>query len=175
MSELVAIVLDSRLAAENARREFNQMQKEHLVGLEDSVIVYKDPKGHVKLDQTVNLTATGATSGAFWGALIGLIFSIPFGPVTLPLLTTALGAGLGAFSGSLSDYGINDEMMRELGAQINDGKAALFVLVNGIAKEKALDHLHNLGGHLLKTSLSRELEEKLEIALGGTVAGTTSA
>jgi len=129
----------------------------------------------VQLDQTVNLTAAGATSGAFWGALIGLLFTVPFGAVALPLLTTAVGAGFGALSGSLSDYGVNDEMMRELGAKIHGGKAALFVLVNGMAKDKAVDHLRNLGGHLLKTSLSSELEDKIEQALEGASTETTTA
>src|SRR5262249_52691978 len=67
MSDLIALVLDSREQAQEARQEFMQMQREHLVELEDCVVAYKDDAGHVKLDQTLNLTATGAAAGGFWG------------------------------------------------------------------------------------------------------------
>src|SRR5437867_4040267 len=64
MSDLIALVLDSREQAQEARLEFMKMQREHLVELEDCVVAYKDDTGQVKLDQTLNLTATGAAAGA---------------------------------------------------------------------------------------------------------------
>jgi uncharacterized membrane protein len=67
MSDLIALVLDSREQAQEARLEFMKMQREHLVELEDCVVAYKDDTGQVKLDQTLNLTATGAAAGGFWG------------------------------------------------------------------------------------------------------------
>jgi uncharacterized membrane protein len=165
MSDLIAIVFDSKEQAQEARMEFSKMQREHLVELEDSVVATKDDKGHVKLDQTLNLTAAGAASGGFWGLLIGFIFSIPFGGPLLPILTAVFGAGFGALSGSLSDYGINDAMMKELSADMEQGKAALFVLVRKTTTDKVLEHLQQFRGKVLKTSLSHELEDKLEQVL----------
>jgi uncharacterized membrane protein len=165
MSDLIAIVFDSKEQAQEARMEFSKMQREHLVELEDSVVATKDDKGHVKLDQTLNLTAAGAASGGFWGLLIGFIFSIPFGGPLLPILTAVFGAGFGALSGSLSDYGINDAMMKELSADMEQGKAALFVLVRKTTTDKVLEHLQRFRGKVLKTSLSHELEDKLEQVL----------
>lgn len=170
MSDLIAIVFHSKEQAQEARTEFAKMQREHLVELEDSVVAFKDDKGQVKLDQTLNLTAAGAASGGFWGLLIGFIFSIPFGGPLLPVLTAVFGAGFGALSGKLSDYGINDEMMKELSADLEQGKAALFVLVRKATTDKVLDNLQRFDGKVLKTSLSHELEDKLEQVLNKAAA-----
>ena len=91
MSDLIALVLDSREQAQAARLEFMQMQREHLVELEDCVVASKDDTGQVKLDQTLNLTATGAAAGGFWGLFLGLVLSIPFGGLLLPILTAVFG------------------------------------------------------------------------------------
>ena len=42
MSDLIALVLDSREQAQGARLEFMKMQREHLVEVEDCVVAYKD-------------------------------------------------------------------------------------------------------------------------------------
>ncbi len=165
MSDLVAIVVPSREKAQEIREEFLAMQKEHLVEMEDCVIAYKDAKGHVKLDQTVNLAAAGALSGAFWGVLIGLIFSIPFGGPLLPILVGVFGAGFGALSGSISDYGLDDNMMKQLSAGLDDGKAAFFVLVRKATTDKVLEHLSKFEGTVLQTSFPKELDEKLQAVL----------
>ena len=141
------------------------MQREHLVDLEDTVVAYKNDKGKVKLDQTINLTAAGAASGGFWGLLIGLIFSLPFGGVMLPIITAVFGGGIGALSGALSDYGIDDDMMKELSADLDHGKAALFVLVRKATLDRVLEELDKYEGKVLKTSLSHELEDKLQKVL----------
>ena len=161
MSELVSILFDSKEEAMSARVEFSRMQSEHLVELEDMATVYRGKNGRVRLDQTVDLTTAGATSGGFWGLLIGLILSIPFGGPLLPIVTGVFGAGVGAIGGSLSDYGIDDTMMREVGAGLDTGKAALFVLVKKATMDKVLTHLQRHPGKVLRTSLSEELEEKL--------------
>jgi len=165
MSDLIALVLDSREQAQEARLEFMKMQQEHLVELEDCVVAYKDDTGEVKLDQTINLTATGAASGGFWGLFLGFLLAIPFGGPLLPIMTAVFGAGFGALSGSLSDYGIDDDMMKELSADIDQSKAALFVLIRKATTDKVLDHLRQFRGKVLKTSLSHELDTKLQEVL----------
>lgn len=159
--ELVALLYNSTEEARDVRREFARMQKEHLVDLADSVVVYKNEKGHVELDQTVNLTAAGAASGGFWGLLIGLFFSIPLGALLMPLVTAAFGAGVGAVAGALGDYGIDDTMMSEVGERLDQGKAALFLLLRKITLDKVLARLSTRPGQVLQTSFDAELEEKI--------------
>ena len=126
-----------------------------------SYVCLADDTGQVKLDQTINLTATGAASGGFWGLFIGFLLSIPFGGPLLPIITAVFGAGFGALSGSLSDYGIDDDMMKELSADMGQSKTALFVLIRKATTDKVLEHLGKFHGKVLKTSLSHELDNKL--------------
>jgi uncharacterized membrane protein len=175
MSELVSLLFDTKEEAIDARLAFSRMQTEHLVELEDLAVVYKGKNGRVRLDQTVDLTAAGAASGGFWGVLFGIIFSIPFGGPLLPVMTGVFGAGLGALGGSLSDYGINDNMMRQVGQGLDQGKAALFVLVRKATIDKVLQHLQHHRATVLRTSLSEELEQKLRSVVERASAPTSSA
>ncbi len=48
MSDLIALVLDSREQAQEARLEFMKMQREHLVELEDCVVASKPYRAHCR-------------------------------------------------------------------------------------------------------------------------------
>ena len=122
MSTLVVIGYDDQFKAEEVRLSLMKMQKDYLIDLEDAVVAVKDQKGKVRLHQAVNVTAAGAVSGGFWGTLIGMLF-------LNPLLGLAVGATAGAVSGALTDVGIDDKFMKELGGTMKPGSSTLFVLV----------------------------------------------
>jgi uncharacterized membrane protein len=104
------------------------------------------------------LTAAGAVSGGFWGLLVGLIY------LNL-LLGMVVGATAGAISGPLTDLGIDDKFTKELAQSLSPGSSALFVLCRRATPDKVLEELRGTGGKILKTSLSREDEAKLQAAL----------
>ncbi len=130
MADLVCVAFDDPTAADRALAALTAMQKEHLIQLKDACVVIRPPEGEIQLKQAVPLTrlgaTTGAASGALWGGLIGLLF-------LNPLAGMAIGAGVGAASGAvagkLSDYGIDDGFIEELGGTIKPGSSALFLLV----------------------------------------------
>jgi uncharacterized membrane protein len=158
MSTLVVVAYDDPFKAEEVHLKLLRMQRDYLIDLEDAVFAVKDKNGKVKLHQAVNLTAAGAISGGFWGALIGLIF-------LNPLIGMAVGATAGAISGALTDVGINDAFMKDLGATLKPGSSMLFVLVRKATPDKVLEELAGTGGKILKSSLSHENEAKLQAAL----------
>ena len=158
MSNLVVIGFEEEYRAFELRAELVKIQKEYLLKMEDVVVVTKDDKGKVKLHQALNLTVSGAVGGTFWGMLIGMLF-------LNPLVGAAVGAGAGALSGKLSDIGINDDFMKELGETLTPGSSALFVLVRKSTPEKVLDRIKGFKGKVIKTSLTLEKEEKLREAL----------
>jgi uncharacterized membrane protein len=162
MSTLIVVGYKDIHKAEEVRLQLWKLQRDYLLDLEDAVVVVKDFKGKVKLHQAVNLTSAGAMNGGFWGALIGLIF-------LNPLLGLAVGASAGAVSGALTDVGIDDNFMKELGATMTPGSSSLFVLLRNpsAAPDKVLEELKGTGGTILKTSLSHEDEAKLQAALSG--------
>lgn len=161
MSDLIVIGFDEPQKADQVLHELVQLQKEHLVALEDAVVVIKNAEGKVNIKQSFNLTAAGAVQGGIWGSLVGLIF-------LNPLLGAAVGAGAGALSGALTDIGINDEFIKELGGTINNNSSALFILLHQFTPDKVIDELKPYGGTILNTSLSvsdeAELKRMLETA-----------
>lgn len=158
MSDLVVIGFDNEFKADEVLLDLAKLQREHLVDLEDAVVVIRNQNGKVKTKQTQELVASGALSGGLWGLLIGLIFFNP-------LLGWAAGAGAGALSGALTDIGIDDNFIKELGNTIEPGTSALFVLVRQVTPDKVLAEIKHFGGKVLQTSLSKEDEAKLQEAL----------
>ena len=161
MSDLVVIVYPTESKAEAIRKRLLELQKEYLIELEDAVIATKTEDGQVKLNQLMNTTAIGAASGGFWGLLIGTLFLGPIGT----LGGAAVGAASGALGGALTDYGINDQFMKDLATSIQPGNAALFVLIRKMTADKVLADLHGTGGVILKTSLDHSKEQALREAL----------
>lgn len=165
MSTLIAIVYPSEQKAEEVRNLLFDLAKRYLIKFNDLVIATRDDKGQVKLNQLVNTTAAGAAGGSFWGLLIGLIFMNP-------LLGVAAGAAGGAISGALTDAGINDKFMKDLGAALKPGDAALFVLVQDMTADKVLAEIKVHGGVVLHTSLDETREKALRDALDSAAADT---
>jgi uncharacterized membrane protein len=77
----------------------------------------------------------------------------------------ATGAGAGALSGSLMDYGVNDEFVKKLSETIPNNSSALFVLVREVTMDKVVDAIQPWNPRVLNTSLSNEQEAKLVEAL----------
>jgi uncharacterized membrane protein len=166
MSDLVCIAYDARETADKVLNELRDLQKEHLIDLEDACVVVRDDDGKVHLKQAVNLTAAGAASGGMWGGLFGLLVGMLFlNPLLGWLGGLAVGAGAGALSGKLSDYGIDDQFIKSLGSNIRPGSSALFVLVRKVTPDKVVPEIQKYGGTVLKTSLSNEQDERLRKAL----------
>ena len=140
MSSLVVVGLPTVVEAEQIRRELVEIQKEQLLALEDAVVVEKDKDEKVHLRQALNLTAAGAVGGGFWGSRVGLLF-------LNPLLGAAVGAGIGAASGSLSDLGINDDFLRELGTTLPADSAALCLLVRDATPDRVIERLRAHAPH----------------------------
>jgi uncharacterized membrane protein len=162
MSTLVAIAYPDADTAERVRTELVQMTKEHLLQLDDAVVVEHRPDGKIKLHQAVSTTGAGAAGGALWGGLIGLLF-------LAPLFGMAIGAASGAVMGKVTDVGVNDNFMKELGAKMPAGGAALIMLGRAEAPERVLERVRPFGGEVIQTSLDTEQEERLRAALGESV------
>lgn len=157
MPDLIAIVFPSEAKAEEARTTIVSMVKDYLVQIGDAAIAVKTEDG-VKLNQLMNTTAAGAAGGSFWGLLIGFVF-------LNPLLGVAAGAASGALAGRFTDIGVNDKFMKGIAEDMQTGEAALFMLVDKLTGDKALERINGLGGRVLQTTLNHDAEDKLRAAL----------
>ena len=158
MANLVVLGLDNREDAERVFDLAGDLAKQELLQLEDAAYAYKDDKGKVRIQQSVSLAGAGAASGALWGTLIGLIF-------LNPLAGLAVGAATGAVAGKLSDVGISDDMIKQIGQQLQQGKAAVFVLARSATVDRVVDALKPYSPTILQTNLTKDREEELVQAL----------
>jgi uncharacterized membrane protein len=156
MSDLVAISYDSVATATEVAGNVLEAQKAHTIELDDLVVVERQQDGKVKLHQP-SATGAGAAGGALWGGLIGLIFFVP-------LLGMAIGAASGAAAGALSDYGVDNNFMKELGENLEPGQGALILLIRKMTPDKLLSEIKN-PGKVIQSSLDTDTEERLSTAL----------
>jgi uncharacterized membrane protein len=157
MSDLIVVGFKDEFKADEVMNELRRLQSEYLVDLEDAAIVVRNQEGKVKIKQAQELVAAGAVSGSYWGILLSVLF---FNPIF-----ALVGAAAGALSGALSDIGIDDNFMRDLGSTIEPGTSAIFVLVRKSTPDRVLENLSKFEGKVLRTSLSKEDEAKLQAAL----------
>jgi uncharacterized membrane protein len=172
MSELVCIAFKDSSTADRVLNELRAMESDYVLDLEDAVIVVRDMDGKVHLKQCVDVfggaTKQGVALGVLWGGLMGLLFMNPLAGL---LGSLAGGAGGGAMTvaasefGLLSDYGIPDNFIKALGGTIARGTSAIFLLIRSAERDKLFGRISRFEGTILKTSLSREQEEKLLMAL----------
>lgn len=176
MSELVVIAFDTPQEADRVLTELSRLRKEHLIDLEDAVVVIRDPDGDVRIKQSLNLVGIGATqgglSGALWGSLVGLLF---LNPLIGFAVGGAIGAGTGALSGSMVDYGIDDGLIKQIGDTLTPDSSALFLLIRKVQPEKVMAELSAFKGRVIRSSLSPEQEQKLQAALAGPTAAVPVA
>src|ERR1700761_8377503 len=139
MSELIVVAFDDANRADAVLTELREMQREYLIDLEDAVIAVRRPDGKVHLKQSVNMAGWGAASGGLWGALWGTLVGLLFlNPLVGFAIGTMVGAGTGAVAGALSDYGIDDNFIRELAKTLNPNSSAIFALVRKMQPDKVL-------------------------------------
>ncbi|MET7424682.1 DUF1269 domain-containing protein [Dactylosporangium sp. NPDC005555] len=160
MSDIIAIEYRDIPTAKTAREKIIDLQRQGLITVRDAAVVEVKADGKVKMHQAASATGVGAASGAMWGGLIGLLFFAPF-------LGMAIGAGTGALAGKSTDVGVDDAFMKDLAATMEPGSAVLFLLVDQITVDKVVQEMaqHQLGGRMLRSSLSRDAEQRLNEAV----------
>ena len=158
MNDLLVIAFPSEQKAEEVREKLLAMQKEYLIELGDAVVAVKKPDGNIKLNQLVSTTALGGASGAFWGSAYWADLHGASGGA-------ALGAASGALAGAFTDFGMNDDFMKDVAQAVPVGGAALFLLVKKMTTDKVLEDLKGVGGAVLRTSFDKSMEDAIKTAL----------
>ena len=157
MSSLVVLAFKTKDGAEEMREKMYDFQQRELITLEDAAVVVRKENGQVKVKQAHSLVGAGALGGAFWGLLIGVIFWMPW-------LGLAIGSVTGALSGKLTDIGIDDSFIKNVGNTVEPGQSALFLLTRDANIERIREELSGVEFEIIETNLSPEDETRLREA-----------
>jgi uncharacterized membrane protein len=160
MSDLIAIGYKDETTAEAAAAEARRLAKDLIIEPDAIAVIVRDREGRLQVHTSHHPVGSGATWGMFWGFLFGLLFFIPF-------FGMAIGAGLGALMGKAGQLGLDRQFEDQVRDMLQPGTSALFLMVEKVTPDKAIDALGKYGGTVLKSSLSKEGERQLQDALHG--------
>jgi uncharacterized membrane protein len=162
MATLTAFKFSTPEGAGQMLTKVEAMQKRQLIKVQDAAIVTW-PAGSKKprTKQLADMAGVGALQGAFWGMLFGLIFFVPF-------FGMAVGAAMGALAGKFTDYGINDDFIKQTREKVTEGTSALFLMTTQAVTDKVLDELKDFKFELIASNLTKEQEAELMAAFAET-------
>jgi uncharacterized membrane protein len=163
MADLIAIGYPDETTADAAADEARRLARDLIIEPDAIASIVRDKDGRYHVHTSHHAVGGGATWGMFWGLLFGLLFFIP-------VFGMAVGAGLGALMGKVTKTGIDREFEEQVRGMIQPGTSALFLMVEKVTPDKAVDAMRKYGGTVLKTSLSKEGEKDLQEALHGASA-----
>jgi uncharacterized membrane protein len=160
MTILVAIGYPDETTATAAADEAQRLAKDLIIEPDAIAAIRRDADGRFHVSTSHHQVGGGATWGMFWGLLFGMLFFVPF-------LGMAVGAGLGALMGKVAKSGIDKEFQNQVRELVQPGTSALFLVLESVTPDKAVDALRRFGGTVLKSSLSKQSEQNLQEALHG--------
>ena len=160
MSDLIAIGYPDEATAQAAADEAHRLAKDLVIEPDAIAVIVRDPEGEFHVHTSHHTVEDGTTWGMVWGLLFGVLFFVPF-------LGVAIGAGMGAIMGKITKSGIDREFQDQVRDMLKPGTSALFLMVEKVTPDKAVDALSQYGGTVLKSSLSKEGEKELQDALHG--------
>jgi uncharacterized membrane protein len=168
MATLVAIGYPDETTATAASLEAQRLSKDLIIQPDAIAVIIRDREGKMHVTTNHHAVGGGATWGMFWGMLFGLLFFVPF-------LGMAVGAGLGALMGKVGKGTIDKQFEDQVRGMLEPGTSALFLVVEQVTTDKAVEALSRYGGTVLKSSLPKETEAELQDALHGDGAGKPAA
>jgi uncharacterized membrane protein len=155
MADLIAIGYPDETTALEAEQEAEKLAADLIIQADAIAAIVRDKDGKYKVTTNHHAVAGGTVWGMWWGLLFGLLFFVP-------VFGMAVGAGFGALFGKLEKTGIDKEFQEQVRDMLKPGTSALFLVIEKVTPDKAIERLRPFGGTVLKTSLSEETEKALQ-------------
>ena len=168
MSDLIAIGYKDETTALAAADEARRLAQDLIIEPDAIAAIVRDREGKFHVHTTHHPVSSGVSWGMFWGVLFGVLFFVPF-------FGLAIGAGMGALMGKITKSGVDSAFQDQVRGMLEPGTSALFLMVEKVTPDKAIEAMSRYGGTVLKTSLSKEGEAELQDALHGGGAEPTTA
>src|SRR6201981_637822 len=144
MADLIAIGYPDQATATAAADEARRLSQDLIIEPDAIAVIVRDSEGKYHVHTSHHPVGSGATWGMFWG----LLFFIP-------VFGMAVGAGMGALMGKVTKTGIDKQFEDQVRGMIQPGTSALFLMVEKVTPDKAVEAMSQYGGTVLKTSLSK--------------------
>jgi uncharacterized membrane protein len=179
MRDLIVVGFEGIHRASEVLGQLRRLHDDWTIQLDDAVAVYRDSKGKLRIEQSVDPTSReGAAWGGLWGGLIGAVIAAPFtAGASAAAAATALAAGAlgaGAFGAAVGatdaawwkeDFGISEDFVDQVGGMVKVGNSAIFALLTTGDPKTVAENFRGYGGTVLRTTLSPEQAKKIQDVL----------
>ncbi len=147
MSQLLVAGFKEKYKADEIMLDLLKKEQQHLVDLEDAVVVTKNTQGKIRVKPYYDiLAATQGHKSQFWGSIITTLFE-------------------SSDQEALSKIGLNEQICSEIQDMMQPNNSVIIVLLENINLEKATAEIQKYQGKVLHTALTVESEEELLKAL----------
>ena len=160
MADLIAIGYPDQATASAAADEARRLAQDLIIQPDAIAVISRDEDGTYHVQTSHHMVGGGAVWGMFWGFLFGLL-------IFIPVFGLAIGAGMGALMGKLTKSSIDKQFQEQVRDMVKPGTSCLFLMLEKVTPDKAVEAMSKYGGTVLKTSLSKEDEQELQEALHG--------
>jgi uncharacterized membrane protein len=172
--ELIVVGFHGRHRAAEVLAALRQREA-NVFDLDQAITVSWEDRRNFIVQQSINLwREEGARWARLWGAFIKATLFQPFTDQLSTAATTVAGRDNGNGESALtrdwwvSDLGIPDYFVRDVGALVQPGESAIIALAENFEPHLALGVLRECGGSLIYTSLSGDQVHKVRKELATT-------
>ena len=174
--DLIVVGFQGRYRAAQVLNELRQ-RGAHVFDLDQAISVSWEDQRNFIVQQSINVSRQeGARWARLWGAFIKATLFQPFTDCLSTAATKVASREGGHKNGEpaltrdwwVSDVGIPDDFVRDVGALVQPGESAIITLAEKFEPQLAVSALRDCGGSLIYASLSCEQVEKVrrELELG---------
>ena len=155
-TRLVALVFDDEFKAEEAQAALHRLGGEGLLEIDELAQIVKGKDGKVRISQDVDTVAKDRRAGH----LVGIVAAAVTG--TLPLILA--GTAGGALVGKLTDHGITNSFVKQVGEGLQGGTSALVILARSgpTRRAKVVERLKPFRPRIVESDLPPGLEQELQ-------------
>ena len=168
MSTTIGIVVfRSEDEAKAAIKRMQKAEKDHLIEVEDAVLITKDQHGKVHVKEYKDFTTRrGAITGGAIGVVVGAVLG---GPVGAAIAAGLVGGAAGAFVGKAVYFGIPKDRIEYVGESLDAGKAAVFGKIKTEHMELLRQSIDQGPGELMEFEITEEAEADIDEFYSGYV------
>jgi uncharacterized membrane protein len=189
MAELVVVGFEGKHRAAEVLDQLEVLNDLWAIDLKDAVAVYRTDDGRLRFDRSVQpTTGEGAAGGALLGGMIGALVMAPFtAGISAAAAAAAIGAGAATFgltgaaigaddaASFKEDFGISDDLVKQVGGMVQPGQSAVFVLARASDPKTVAEQFRGYGGKVLRTTLPSDAAAKFEKLMAHSSASTSAA
>jgi uncharacterized membrane protein len=154
--KVLTATFDSLGGANLAVKKLEEMEKMHLLDVDNTITVSKNAWDKLDVHQT---TGDSARHGAKVGALVGAVAGIIFPPSILA--TTAIGAAIGGMTGVLRGSEFDESYVKAMGEALQPGQSMLIAVVDPKWEEEVQAALQGLADKIGWTDMSSAVANAL--------------